>query len=395
MPVRTWLTGVAAAAALLAALGCSRKAVTEAATETPAMPVKIATVETRTLPVEVKAVGRVEPYSTITVKSQVTGVLDKAHFEEGDFVKEGDLLFEIDPRPYEEALRQAEANLLKDRALLQQAQANVERDKAAADFSATQAARIRKLAAEGIFAGEQLDQAEADLKSKNSSTRADEATVESVRAAVRADEVTISNAKLNLSYCRIQAPMSGRTGNLMLKRGNLIKATDVELVSIHQIRPIYVTFAVPEVQLPEIRRRMQGSKLQVTAMIQDVRPDSVDGTVTFLDNAVEPTTGTIRLKGTFENTNDKLWPGQFVEVRLRLSEIPNVAVIPPSALQTGQKGDYVYVVKSDDTVEQRSVKISLRGDQFLAVAQGLQPGEKVVTDGQVRLAPGSKVKAGS
>ncbi len=395
MQLRTWLIGIAGVAALLGTLGCSRRAVTEAATEKPALPVKIATVETRTVPVEVKAVGRVEPYATVTVKSQVTGALDKVHFQEGDFVKEGDLLFEIDPRPYEEALRQAEANLLKERALLQQAEANVQRDKAAADFSATQAIRIRKLAEEGVFAREQLDQAEADLKAKNSTIRADEATAESVRAAVRADEATISNARLNLSYCRIQAQMSGRTGNLMLKRGNLIKATDVELVSIHQIRPIYVTFAVPEVQLPEIRRRMQASKLLVTAMIQDVRPDSAEGTVTFLDNAVDPTTGTIRLKGTFENTNDKLWPGQFVEVRLRLREIPNAAVIPPAALQIGQRGDYVYVVKSDDTVEQRSVKISLRGDQFLAVAQGLQPGEKVVTDGQVRLAPGSKVKVGS
>lgn len=376
-------------------MACSQKGATVAATDTPAMPVKIATVETRTLPVEVKAVGRVEPYATVTVKSQVTGTLDKVHFEEGDFVKEGDLLFEIDPRPYEEALHQAEASLLKDRALLQQAQANVDRDKAAAEFSSTQAARIHKLADEGIFAREQLDQADADLKSKDSATRADAATVESVRAAMRSDEVAISNARLNLSYCRIPAPMSGRTGNLMLKRGNLIKATDVDLVAIHQIRPIYVTFAVPEGQLPEIRRRMQGSKLQVTAMIQDIRPDSVDGTITFLDNAVEPTTGTIRLKGTFENTNDKLWPGQFVEVRLRLTELANSAVIPPSALQIGQKGDYVYVVKSDDTVEQRSVKISLRGDQFLAVAEGLQPGERVVTDGQVRLAPGVRVRAGS
>ncbi len=394
MQLRTWLA-VAASAVLWWGPACARKEVTQAAAEPPAMPVKIATVESRTLPVEVKSVGRVEPYSTVTMKSQITGVLQQVHFEEGQFVKEGDVLFEIDPRPYEEALRQTEATLLRDRALLQQAEANVQRDRAAAEFSASQAARIRKLVAEGVFAQEQLEQAEADLKSKNSSIRADEATVESVRAAVRSDEVGISTAKLNLSYCRISAPVSGRTGNLALKRGNLIKATDVDLVSILQIRPIYVTFAVPQGDLPEVRRRMLDAKLLVTAVIQDVRPDSVEGGVTFLDNAVDPATGTIRLKGTFDNTNDKLWPGQFVEVRLRLNEISGAAVVPPQAVLSGQLGDYVYVVKPDNTVEQRLVKISLRTDQFLAVAQGLQPGEKVVTDGQVRLAPGSKVKVGS
>ena len=394
MQLRTWLWGIASVC-LVAAPACSRKGVSQAASEPPAFPVKIATVETRTLPIEIKAVGRVEPYSTITIKSQITGVLQRVHFEEGQFVKQGDVLFEIDPRPYEEAIHQVEASMYRDRALLQQAQANLERDKAAAEFSGTQAARIRKLTDAGVFAHEQLDQAEADLKSKNSVIRADEASIESARAALRADEASLSNAQLNLSYCKIEAPVSGRTGNLALKLGNLIKATDVELVSILQIRPIYVTFAVPEGQLPEIRRHMQASKLRVTALIQDVTPDSAVGDVTFLDNAVDPSTGMIRLKGTFDNTTEKLWPGQFVEVRLRLSEVLNAPVVPPGAIQTGQKGEFVYVVKADDTVEQRSVTISVRNEQFVAVRQGLQPGERVVTDGQIRLAPGSKVKAGT
>jgi membrane fusion protein, multidrug efflux system len=394
MQIRIWTLCIVSASALWLS-ACSRKTVAASAAETPGFPVKIATAESRTIPVEVKVVGNVEPYSTISVKSQVTGALDKVNFKEGDFVRDGALLFEIDPRPFQEAIHQIEATLARDTALLRQAEANLDRDKAAAEFTATQANRIRRLAKEGVFSVEQLDQAEADLKSRQSVIRADQAAIESSRAAVAADEASISNAKLNLSYTRIHAPVNGRTGNLMLKRGNLIKANDVELVVIHQIEPIYVTFAVPEARLPEIRRRMQSSKLRVLALIEDVQPDQEEGTVSFMDNAVDPATGTIRMKGTFDNRSRKLWPGQFVNVRLRLSELPNATIIPPQALQVGQKGEYVYVVKADNTVDQRIVSVSVRDQSFLAIADGLRPGEKVVTDGQVRLTQGSKVRVGS
>jgi multidrug efflux system membrane fusion protein len=382
------------AACALSVAGCSRKTTTVAASDT-AFPVKVAKVETRSVPIEIKAVGSVEAYSTISIKSRVTGALDKVYFKEGDSVKDGDPLFDIDPRPYEEAIKQAEANLLRDTALLRQAEANLDRDTAAAEFTGTQAARVRKLTDQGIYSREQLDQAEADVKSKNGVLRADRATIESARGAVRADEAAISNAKLNLTYCHILSPVSGRTGAVLLKRGNLIKADDAELVAIHEIDPIYVTFSVTESRLAEIRRRMNGSKLHVAALIEDVRPESVDGVVTFLDNSVDPSTGAIRLKATFNNSAGKLWPGQFVNVLVRLGDLPNATIIPPQAVLISQNGEYVFVLKSDNSVEQRPISISLRSEKFIAVGKGVEPGETVVTDGQVRLMPGSKVKVGS
>ena len=393
MQIRLWI-GLLAGACAGVLSGCSHKSVAASA-EPDAFPVKVATVEVRSVPVEIKAVGSVEPLSTISIKSRVTGALEKVYFKDGDSVKEGDPLFDIDPRPYEEAIRQAEANQLRDTAILQQAEAQLARDQSAADFSGTQAARIRKLADQGIFAKEQLDQAESDLKSKNGALRVDRAIIESAKGALKSDESAISNAKLILSYCHIVAPVAGRTGSVMLKRGNLIKADDAELVSIHEINPIYVTFSVSESRLAEIRRQMTGSKLRVVALIQDVRPDSVTGVVTFLDNSVDASTGAIKLKGTFDNSAGKLWPGQFVNVRVRLSDLPNARVVPPQAVLISQSGEYVYVVKSNGAVEQRPVTVLMRDENVVAIDKGLEAGEKVVVDGQVRLLPGSKVKVGS
>ena len=393
MQVKAWISVLAGVCALVLS-GCSRKTVTASSLDAAAFPVKVVTVERRSVPVEIKGVGSVEPYSTISIKSRITGALDKVYFKEGDSVKEGDPLFDIDPRSYQEALQQTEANLLRDTSLLRQAEAILDRDQSAADFSGVQAVRIRKLAEQGIYAREQLDQAESDLKSKNGLLRSDRAVIESARGALKVDEVAVSNAKLNLSYCHILSPVSGRTGSVMLKRGNLIKADDAELVAIHEINPIYVTFSVSEAHLPEIRRQMKNSKLRVTALIRDVLPDSADGVVTFLDNSVDPSTGAIRLKGTFDNAAGKLWPGQFVNVRVRLGDLPDASVVPPQAVLISQNGEYVYVLKSDNSVEQRPITASMRSENFVAIAKGVEPGEKVVVDGQVRLMPGSKVKVG-
>jgi multidrug efflux system membrane fusion protein len=357
-----------------------------------AAPVRTVMIGTRTVPVEITAVGAVEPYATVAVRSQVAGTLTAVHFQEGQFVKQGELLFEIDARPYEEAIREADANLARSKATLGQAQANLERARTTVDLSNTQKARIEKLVSEGVFSREQLDNAVSDAKAKAADVEADRANVESARAAVGASEAALSRAKLDLTYTKIAAPMSGRTGNLSVKQGNLVRGTDAELVSILQLQPIYVTFAIPETQLPEERRRMQASKLQVTANIQGTVQDSAQGSVTFLDNAVDPTTGTIRLKGTFTNGDAKLWPGQFVNVQLRLSEMRDATVVPTAAVMNGQDGEYVFVVKQDQTVEQRPVAIALRGSGFAAISSGVAPGERVVVDGQVRLVPGSKVR---
>ena len=357
-----------------------------------AAPVKIAAVTSRTVPVEVTSVGAVEPYATIGVRSQIVGNLDRVYFKEGDFVRQGDPLFDIDPRPYEEAIREAEANLNKSKAALAQANASLESAKTAVELSNTQKGRTESLVSQGIFAREQLDTVTSDFRTKTAAVEGEKANIESAKATVGASEAALSRAKLNLTYTKIFAPLSGRTGNLAAKQGNLVQGSATELVSILQIQPIYVTFSVPQGQLPEIRKRMQGSKLNVAASLQGENTDTVDGQVTFLDNSVDPGTGTIRMKGTFANTTSKLWPGQFVNVKLRVSELRNATILPPAALMTGQAGEFVFVVKADQTVEQRPVTIAMRGSDFVAVSGGVTPGENVVIDGQVRLVPGSKVK---
>ena len=268
---------------------------TTAAPEATAAPVKVARAAVRPLPVELQAVGNVEPYSTITVKAQIGGTLMKAHFREGDMVRKGDLLFEIDPRPYEEAIRRWEANLARDRALLQQSEANLGRVQAQEAHYAMRADRYLKLAEEGIFSREQADQMAVELKSRRSSVRAETAGLESARASIRADESEIENARLNLSYCSIRSPLDGRTGQILVKEGNLVKANDVELVTIHQIQPIYVTFSVPEVNLPAVRQRFaRPGRMVVQASAPEVE-GKASGTMSFIDNAVDRSTGTVRL----------------------------------------------------------------------------------------------------
>lgn len=365
---------------------------TQAAPEAPAAPVKVARAEVRPLPVELQAVGNVEPYSTITVKAQIGGTLMKAHFREGDMVRKGDLLFEIDPRPYEEAIRRWEANLARDRALLQQSEANLGRVQAQEAHYAMQADRYLKLAEEGIFSREQADQMAVELKSRRSSVRAETAGLESARASIRADESEIENAKLNLSYCSIRSPLDGRTGQILVKEGNLVKANDVELVTIHQIQPIYVTFSVPETNLPAVRQRFAGrGRMMVKASAPEAE-GTASGTMSFIDNAVDRSTGTVRLKGTFANTDGRLWPGQFVDVRLQLDERPRAVAVPAAAVQTGQTGNFVYVINEQSTAELRPVTTGARFDNMAGINSGLNGGETVVTDGHLRLAPGSKVR---
>ncbi len=222
--------------------------------------------------------------------------------------------------------------------------------------------------------------------------RADKAAIESARAAVAADQAAVERAKLDLSYCEIRSPIDGRTGNLSVKQGNVVKATDVELVTINQVQPIYVTFSVPESQLPEVKKYMAQGRVTVFATIPNENVPPEQGVLTFVDNAVDLTTGTIKLKGTFPNPGRKLWPGQFVRVALRLTTQPNAVVVQSQAVQTGQDGKFVFVVKPDMTVESRPVIVGRRIDQEVVIEKGLQAGEVVVTDGQLRLAPGVRVQ---
>lgn len=355
--------GVAALALLALAAGCAKQHA--APPGAPVVPVQVATAETKTVPVEVRAIGHVEAYSTVSIKPQVSGELVAVHFEEGQDVRRGDVLFDIDRQPFEVALQQATANLA--------------RDKAQAENARAQEARYTKLLQEGVVSREQADQIRT--------------AAETAEAQVRADEAAIAQAKLNLQYCTIASPLDGRTGALMVHKGNLVKANDVPiLVVINQLAPIYVSFSVPEQYLADIKKYKAQGHLGVAAEIPDSGGGRETGALSFVDNTVDKSTGTILIKATFGNQGRRLWPGQFVDAVLRLTERPNAVVVPSAAVQSGQNGQYVFVVKADNTVEERKVTAGTTYENDTVIEQGVRAGEVVVTDGQLRLVTGSKVQ---
>ena len=364
------LTGQTARYTILPALGiilslsgCSKQ---QAAPPPATPPVTVVQVVQKTMPVEIASIGTVEPTSTVAIKSQVAGELTGVHFAEGQDVRAGQLLFTIDRRPLEAELRRAEASLARDEAQLKNAQ--------------TQAARYTRLVEEGVVAKEQYDTIVANA--------------EALDAAVRADRAAVENAKVSLAYTTISSPVDGRTGSLMVHRGNVVKENDEksQLVIINQIAPIYVSFALPEQNLAEVRHYMAEGKLTVHVTIPQDPGPVVEGIVSFVNNEVDRTTGTIRLKATFPNQDRRLWPGQFVNVRLKLTAQPDAIVIPAQAIQSGQQGDFVFVIKPDQTADSRQVKVARVQDGQAVILQGLEVGETVVTDGQIRLAPGARVE---
>lgn len=371
--------------------GCNKSTQAAGSRRDTAVPVVVATVMQKDVPVSIDVIGNVEAYSTISVKAQIGGALTKVPFHEGDFVKKDDELFGIDARPYDAALGQAQANSLRDTAALGQAEANLARDAANEKYAQAQAARYQKLFEAGVVSSEQSDQMRSSADALAQTILADKAAIESAKAQIGADKAMVENAKVQLSYTSIRSPIDGRTGNLTVKQGNVVTANSMELVTIAEVEPIYVTFSVPETNLTAIKNYMAQGKLPVTAIPPD-GGERETGTLTFVDNAVDSTTGTIKLKGTFPNTDRKLWPGQFVRVSLRLTTQMNAVIVPNQAVQTGQDGQFVYVVKKDDTVELRPVVTGSRVDQDLVVNRGLQPGEIIVTEGHLRLVPGSKVR---
>jgi membrane fusion protein, multidrug efflux system len=415
---RHWLAGLLVSAACALA-GCSDDGRAQArSAPPPPVPVGVSTVEQRTVPLQVAAVGTVQAYTTVGIKSQIAGQIVKVHFKEGDEVKRGDLLFTIDPRPVEAAVRQAEANAAKEQAQLRQAeaargqrqaeitqaQANLERDLAQLENARVQEKRYGELVRKELVAREQYDQIKTAMSALEATVQADRAALENARAAVRAAEAMIENAraaisageamvetaKIQLGYTTIRAPMDGRTGNLLVQAGNVLKVgEDQPLVVIAQIRPIYVSFGVPERELPAVKTYRERGTLKVEALVEGGRK-SVAGAVTFMNNTVDPTTGTIQLKATFPNADHALWPGQFVDVALTLTS-ETALVLPSQAVQTGQKGAYVFVVKPDSTVEARPVTVGRRLAREVTIAGGLKAGERVVTDGQLRLVPGARV----
>jgi multidrug efflux system membrane fusion protein len=364
--------GILAAVTLACALssGCSSKSAEgDPAAAMKAMmmmpvPVTLGQSSTKTVPVLIQVIGNGEAYNTVNVKAQVDGLLQQANFRQGDDVEKGQVLFAIDSRPFQAALDQAEANLARDQANLKNAQNQYERN--------------AELFKEGIISKDQYE-------TFHTTASADEATV-------KADQAAIENAKIQLGYCTIRAPLSGRTGSLQIQVGNLVKNNDAALVTINQISPLYVDFSVPEQYLPEIKRHAAEGTMKVEAVVPDDLTHPEWGELSFINNMVDTTTGTVLMKGTFPNPNKRLWPGQFVNVTLTLDSLKDAVVVPNQAVQTGQQGKYVFVVKQDKSVEIRPVAAGVTYAGETVIEKGMAPGETVVTDGQLRLFPGAHVQ---
>jgi membrane fusion protein, multidrug efflux system len=332
--------------------------------QNPPVPVTAAVAERKSMPLDVQAIGTVIAASTVAVRAQITGELMEVRFKEGDEVEQGQVMFVLDKRPFEAAMLQAEAQLQKDQAQMANARA--------------QSVRYQDLAQRGIATREQVDQMTTQAAA--------------LEATVAADRANVQAARVQLDYATIEAPISGRTGLLQVHKGNLVRANDTTpIITINRITPVYVTFAIPESMLPQFKQYMAAGSVRVEAKApNDAGPVSF-GKIDFIDIAVDATTGTIKIKGTFPNADRRLTPGQFVNVSVTLTNDPNATVVPTAAVQSGQQGTYVYVVKADKTVELRPVVVArTRGDDSI-IKTGVTPGETVVTDGQLRLIPGSRV----
>ena len=342
--------------------GCSPAG---AAKKIAAVPVLTAKAVATNVPVLINPppVGHVTPVSSVTIRPQIGGVIRRIFFKEGQEVKAGDLLFAIDARPAQAALEQAQANLQRDAAQMENSRIQFDRE--------------QKLFDQKLVSQDEYDTSKAGF--------------DALTGTVAADHATVTNAELNLEYTAIHSPIDGRTGGLQFHEGNVVKAPDDVLVTINQMHPIYVVFGVPEQYLPEIQKEMRVRPLAVTASFDNLAGEPPRGELTFVDNTVDTTTGTIALKATFANPSESLWPGQFVKLSLQLDELTNALVVPSQAVQTGQNGQFVYVVKADHSVDQRPVKTGVTYQGETVVTSGLTAGETVVTDGQLRLVPGIMV----
>jgi len=357
-----------------------------------AAPVVTSKVTSKDVPVDLAAIGNVEAFASISLRSQVTGVVEELSFHEGDMVKQGQVLVNLDRRPFEAALQMAEANLVRDRALLAQSEAQLARDAANAEYMQLSAERQQQLNTRGIISKDVAEQMRSQADATAALVKADRASIDSAKAQLVAQQGAVDAAKVSLDYTTIKSPIDGQTGSLSVKVGSLVTANQTEMTTIARVQPVLVTFTVPAIHLGTIKSHMTGgNKLPVTATPQDAAAQPSVGTLSFVDNAVDMTTDTIKLKATFDNPDRRLWPGQFARVSLRLTTLDNATVVPSQAVQTGQDGQYVFVVKDDQTVEQRAVTIGQRVEDDTVVQKGLKPGETVVTEGQLRLEPGSRV----
>ena len=338
------------------------------ATAQAQVPVLAGAAETRSVPVYVEGLGSVQAFNTVTVKARVDGQITKVFFREGQDVKAGDSLFQIDPRPFQSALQQAEAAKEKDEAQLQSAQLDLD--------------RTTRLLAQSFQTRQTYDQQKA--------------AVAQLQASLKADQAQIDNAQLNLEYSLVKSPIDGRTGSRLVDVGNLVQmAQSSPLVTITQLRPIFVSFTVPAVRLDDIRKSEAKGPLKVIAYAQDDKTELAQGDLTLIDNQVDVATGTIHLKAQFDNANEPLWPGEFVSARIVLATRDNAITVPEQAVMRGPNGAYVYVLADDDTARRRAVEIAATQEGIAVVSKGLKSGERIVTEGQYRLTDGAKAKVGA
>jgi multidrug efflux system membrane fusion protein len=382
--------------------GCATKA--QQNFERPPAPVSVATVVTQDVPTYLDAIGKTVAREVVAIQPQVSGRIVKIHFTDGADVKKGDMLFTIDPRPFEASLQQAQANLSKNTALKKQAEANMTRDMAQAKWGEVQAKRYLTLAEQGLVSREDYEQIRTNADSLNATVEADRAAVRSADEAMKVDQAAIESAKVQLSYCYIRSPIDGRAGQRLADVGNVVNpggsgngnsengASSNSLLVIQRLDPIYADFTISQTNLGEVQQQMREGSLKTEVRIPEDSGDPSTGQLTFLDNAVQNTTGQVNLRATIPNSGHRFWPGRFVNIRLVLSTIHQAVLVPASAPQMSANGPFVYVVKQDSTAEQRSITLGQRQGDLVVVEKGIASGEQIVTNGQLGVTPGGKVR---
>jgi multidrug efflux system membrane fusion protein len=384
--------------------GCANKA--QQSFDRPPAPVSVSVAVAQDVPTYLDAIGKTVAREVVSIQPQVSGRITSIHFTDGADVKKGAILFTIDTRPFEASLRQAQANVSRDNALKKQAEANLTREIAQAKWGEVQVNRYRRLVEQGVVPREQYEQLRANLDSLNANVGSARAAVHSADEAIKVDTAAVESAKVQLSYCYIRAPIDGRAGQRLVDVGNVVNpgggsgnnssggtgaGSSNALLVIERLDPIYADFTISQNNLAEVQQQMRAGKLRAEVNLPETPGDPVIGQLTFLNNVVENTTGTVNLRATIPNAGHRFWPGRFVNIRLVLNTIHQAVLVPGTAPQMSAKGSFVYVVKQDSSAEQRPVTLGQRQGELIVVENGVEPGERVVINGQLGVTPGGKV----
>jgi len=378
----------------ISAVACQKKG--ELEIQRPPASVSVASAVTQDVPLYLDAIGKTVAREVVSIEPQISGRIIKIHFTDGADVKKGDLLFTIDPQPFEVSLQQAQANLARSTALKQQAEANLAKDTAQARTGEVERRRYEQLVEQGVVSKEQFDQVRTSSETFNATVGADVAAIRSAEQAMKADEAAVAATQVQLAYCYIHSPIDGRAGQRLVDVGNVVNPGNLgkptPLLVIERVDPIYADFTIPQHELSDVQHNMALGKLRAEVRLPDQADNPAAGELTFLDNAVQNTTGTVNLRATIANRDRRFWPGRFVNIRLVLGTIKSAVLIPASAPEMSAKGQFVYVVSDDLTAELRPVTTGQRQGELVVINRGLSSGERVVVQGQIAVVPGAKVR---